>query len=608
MAGSTADRRTGLVHELLRSHRSMMRVLAILLVVAATTVGYLLLVALPGVSRYIDMAYDARNAQISVLEQSGALRGWLATGDPVFLKSYDRYGHDAQTSLDELVAAVDGDDTPGLTDAVVHTVVARTAWADWAQGVIDDGVGDTPASEVGSARHDAVRATLDEGRRLFGTYRTANAASTGLILDQRSAAMAAARTALIVGLGIFLVALLGTFVATVRRRRQVQQEVVLPVEDLLRTIEKLRGGDLRARSQVSGVRELDEIGAALQGLSSSLAEAHHHAVARETRLSGLAERFELVVRVGREIAGSLSVRYVAGTVASAAADLLGGPTTLWVRGEDQSFHAVARSEDPHGSVPPDDLVPDEVVAVAAAEARPISADAHRAYPLVLAGMVVGVLDASAVAVDDDTEQVLQALLSTAAAALESANLHSAARELADVDALTRLPNRRRFQGDVEAEWERCRRYGRPLSLVMVDLDHFKELNDQHGHLFGDQVLRGAAEALVAALRTSDTAYRYGGEEFVVLLRETGLEDAREVAERLCEAVRTFRIGGHPVRVTTSAGVAERLSTMAHHTELVAKADAALYAAKAAGRDRVATEGLAESGLPDPPAPITGLTT
>ena len=601
MAGGTADRRTGLVHELLRNHRLMMRVLLVLLVVAASTVGYLLLVAQPRVSRYIDMAYGARNAQIAVLEQSSALRGWLATGDAVFLESYDRYGHDAQASLDGLVAAVDGDDTPGLTDAVVRTVVARTAWADWAQGVIDDGVGDTPAADVGAAQHDAVRATLDEGRRLFDTYRTTNATSTGLIVDQRSAAMSASRTALLVGLGIFLVALVGTFVATVRRRRQVQQEVVRPVEDLLHTIEKLRGGDLRARSQVSGVRELDEIGSALQGLSSSLAEAHHHAVARETRLSGLAERFELVVRVGREIAGSLSVRYVSSTVASAAADLLGGPTTLWVRGEDQSFHAVARSEDPHGSVPPEDLVPSEVVAMAAAEARPMTADAHRAYPLVLAGMVVGVLDATAVAVDDDTEQVLQALLSTAAAALESANLHSAARELADVDALTRLPNRRRFQGDVEVEWDRCRRYGRPMSLVMIDLDHFKALNDEHGHLFGDQVLRGAAEALAGALRTSDTAYRYGGEEFVVLLRETGLEDAREVAERLCEAVRRFRVAGHPVRVTTSAGVAERRSSMAHHTELVATADAALYAAKAAGRDRVAATGLAD-------IPNIGLTT
>jgi Ca-activated chloride channel family protein len=118
--------------------------------------------------------------------------------------------------------------------------------------------------------------------------------------------------------------------------------------------------------------------------------------------------------------------------------------------------------------------------------------------------------------------------------------------------------------------------------------------DENGQVvvtrYQPEVLRAAAEAVAGALRTSDTAYRYGGEEFVVLLRETGLEDAGEVAERLCAAVRDVRVAGHPVRVTTSAGVAERRSTMAHHTELVAQADAALYAAKAAGRDRVAVAG------------------
>jgi diguanylate cyclase (GGDEF)-like protein len=292
--------------------------------------------------------------------------------------------------------------------------------------------------------------------------------------------------------------------------------------------------------------------------------------------------------VGREIAGSLSVRYVSAAVTGAAAELLDAPTLLWVRGEDQAFHATSRSDDPHGVVPPQELVPPDVVVAAAADARPVSGSGIRAYPLVLAGMVVGVLETRRGDVDPDTDQVLEALLSTAAAALESATLHSAARELADVDALTRLPNRRRFEGDMEAEWERCRRYGRPMSLVMIDLDHFKTLNDEHGHLFGDEVLRGASEALASALRTSDTAYRYGGEEFAVLLRETGLEDGHQVADRIRRAISDAAVPRHGVLVTASAGVAERVTTMAHHTELVAKADEALYRAKRDGRDQVAT--------------------
>ena len=160
-----------------------------------------------------------------------------------------------------------------------------------------------------------------------------------------------------------------------------------------------------------------------------------------------------------------------------------------------------------------------------------------------------------------------------------------------MDGLTHLPNRRRFELDIDTEWERCRRYGRPLSLVMMDLDHFKRLNDQHGHLLGDQVLREVAVAIGAVLRTTDTAYRYGGEEIVVLLRETGLEDAVAAAERLRVAVAGVTLAEHPdISISTSAGVAARHSTMSHYTGLVDHADKALYDAKRAGRDRVAVHG------------------
>jgi diguanylate cyclase (GGDEF)-like protein len=141
---------------------------------------------------------------------------------------------------------------------------------------------------------------------------------------------------------------------------------------------------------------------------------------------------------------------------------------------------------------------------------------------------------------------------------------------------------------VDAEWERSRRYGRPLSIVMLDLDHFKRLNDQHGHLVGDHALREAAQAIASGLRSTDSAYRFGGEEFVVLLRETGLEAAEVLADRLREAVRDVTVPGHPdVALSTSAGVAARRSSMSHYGDLVAEADRALYEAKRLGRDRVA---------------------
>jgi diguanylate cyclase (GGDEF)-like protein len=219
----------------------------------------------------------------------------------------------------------------------------------------------------------------------------------------------------------------------------------------------------------------------------------------------------------------------------------------------------------------------------------LSASRSRAYPLVLAGTVTGVLEVSTTRVDPDTEAVLGSLLSTAAAALESAHLHDAARELADHDGLTRLPNRRRFDADVVTEWERCRRYGRPLSLVMLDLDRFKAINAQHGHLVGDQALREVAKAVSASLRTTDTAYRYAGEELVVLLRETGLQEAAAVSERLRRAVGAVRVPHQPrVHLSASAGVATRHVRMQHHADLVAEADEALSRAKALGRDRVVT--------------------
>ena len=108
------------------------------------------------------------------------------------------------------------------------------------------------------------------------------------------------------------------------------------------------------------------------------------------------------------------------------------------------------------------MTPPSVVLTAAADALPITAGDRRAYPLVLAGMVTAVLEVDTPIVDEDTEQVLSSLLSTAAAALESAHLHSTAREQAEMDGLTQLPNRRRFEHDIDTEWERCRRYGRPM--------------------------------------------------------------------------------------------------------------------------------------------------
>ncbi len=573
----------GLVDELQRSHRFTIGVLVAVLLLSLGTSGYLILVSQPRLANYVELSREARDVHEAMLDQETGLRGWLATGDPTFLQPYQEGRAQATTSVAQLLRDVRR--SPDMTNGVLGMLLARQQWQTWASEAAVKRL--TPAQRVDGT----LTRFLLEGKALFDTYRSRETSSTSAIRARRSDALARQNAALI---GIFLsyLVLLGATAAiTVRRRRHLQTVVLEPIADLHETIDRLRAGDLTARTAPTAVPELAEIGTALADLAAELDEAGTEATEREIRLAFLANRFETVVRVGREIAGSLSIRYVSSTVTSAAAELLGTSATLWVRDDQQEFHAAHRSSDPHGTIAPVTLTPPTLVLTAAADALPTTTGERRAYPLVLAGMVTAVLEVDTPIVDDDTEQVLSSLLSTAAAALESAHLHSTARELADMDGLTHLPNRRRFELDIDTEWERCRRYGRPMSLVMMDLDHFKRLNDEHGHLLGDQVLREVAGAVGAALRTTDTAYRYGGEELVVLLRETGLEDASAAAERLREAVAAVSLAEHPqVTVATSAGVAARHSTMSHYTALVSAADKALYEAKRLGRDRVSVSG------------------
>lgn len=167
--------------------------------------------------------------------------------------------------------------------------------------------------------------------------------------------------------------------------------------------------------------------------------------------------------------------------------------------------------------------------------------------------------------------------------------------LATRDGLTGLLNRRALMERVEQEWERGLRYSRPFAFVMVDLDHFKAVNDAHGHQVGDAVLKITAARLMGGVRPSDVVGRYGGEEFAVLLTETTLTGAVAAAERLRRTLSAspFDAGGAvpPLHVTASFGVCSTSQPAATSVaDLVAAADRALYRAKAEGRNRVAAAG------------------
>ncbi|QDU97746.1 GGDEF domain-containing protein [Lignipirellula cremea] len=158
---------------------------------------------------------------------------------------------------------------------------------------------------------------------------------------------------------------------------------------------------------------------------------------------------------------------------------------------------------------------------------------------------------------------------------------------ARTDGLTELPNRRSFDDDLAARFAQWKRYRTPLSVMMVDIDHFKKFNDTHGHLAGDAVLKQVAQTLRDALRRSDVLVRFGGEEFAVILPSTTVADGGIAASHMLHAVaeKAFLYEGKVLRVTVSCGVAEAQPGDTEIT-LVKRADEALYAAKKAGRNCV----------------------
>ena len=191
-------------------------------------------------------------------------------------------------------------------------------------------------------------------------------------------------------------------------------------------------------------------------------------------------------------------------------------------------------------------------------------------------------------VDGDQLTVGESILKFISQDSVEASYHEEIYQLATHDALTELCNRRHFAELADKEIARARRHGRPLSLCILDVDLFKPINDRHGHIRGDEVLRQVAAVLRRHARSDDVAARIGGEEFALLLPECTAADAALLADRLREAVAStkFAPGGEAQRITVSIGVAALAPHRDSRQALMAAADAALYRAKSEGRNRV----------------------
>lgn len=194
-------------------------------------------------------------------------------------------------------------------------------------------------------------------------------------------------------------------------------------------------------------------------------------------------------------------------------------------------------------------------------------------------------------ISPSTRELLEFLSGYVAVIAAHALMQERIRKLSVIDSLTHLYNRRQFMALLQAEYKRTIRHNLNLSVIFLDIDNFKRINDTYGHLTGDQVLKGLAQAILTTVRTSDVAGRYGGEEFVVYLPETNHENATMLAERLRKVVESSSIPnghGNPLQVTVSVGVASgsEIDAGSPIEHLLDLADQRLYVAKQTGKNRV----------------------
>ncbi len=373
-------------------------------------------------------------------------------------------------------------------------------------------------------------------------------------------------------------------------RSDVRSEFAVPVlhGDELLGIVNLEGTDAKpiTPSQIA-VAEM---------LARSMAAALRSARLDEERRQRL-HAIERVLDVSRALAADLDRSRIAAAVTDAARDLLDADAVEFAsRGTDGTF----RIEQVVGAAP--ERIGTEVVAgvglsgaVLAGSERVVWDEGRvgLGLPIRLDGSLSAVLTATRDRLDRPFGElelrIADLLVTQIEVAIHNADLHARVSEAAVRDPLTGLLNRRYFDEAVEVAFASAGRDATDLSLIVLDLDRFSEVNNAHGHPVGDVVLRRAARAMTDAVRTGDIVARYGGEEFVIIAPGSSRDDAMALAERVRAAVTAEAgrpIDGVVIPLTISAGVASRLGDEADGRALFRAADSALLAAKRAGRDRV----------------------
>ena len=575
------------------------RLLVLTVALALVMVGlltYILAGLRPAQNRYEDGLRALQLAHAGMIDQETGLRGYLLVHEEVFLDPYRR-GIAAVAREDAVLNRTLGADA-ATAPALLDMRVAQQTWSsEWATVV---------ASDLAPTQHQALIAFLIRGKSLFDAYRKQELNVSDRVqaridvLDRRRVIALTAGLVAVVVFGSIL------FVDMIRKRRQLRAAVGDPVADIITATTAIAGGDLDSQVVIHGPGEFGLIGDSIDQLRSTLADARSRNDADQHTIEVQSRQLRDILSMSREITGSLNLRYVLRTVAQSAATVSGFVRVrVWLVDptNGNSLNLAFDTTGTHPGVTADVGV--GLVGQAVRYGRPAtendaseaSVEVHAerplrrlAVPLVVGAQIRGAIDMDSPEPNLMTEgslEVLETLATHAAAAIESARLHTATEELAHTDALTGLANRRRLDHDLTVECERSGRYKRPLALIMFDVDHFKQLNDTHGHQLGDELLQELGATVAATVRATDTAYRYGGEEFAVLARETDAEHAMVLAERLRRRVEEhFAASGAVAPITASFGVGLVDPEHPRPDAVIASSDAALYRAKSEGRNRV----------------------
>ncbi len=389
--------------------------------------------------------------------------------------------------------------------------------------------------------------------------------------------------------GLVIALLLGFLSLALTLGIVVSRSLSHQLQRFLEAARRIGAGDFSARVTAQGSDDLAQLGDEFNKMAGQLAERVDELRVERERLRGALRRTGTAVASNLDRDGLLDV-VVAAAVDGVGADA-GRASVVDQPGAPPRVTAGSAADDWLAAA----MSRAEAQALATGEPAEVAAGAGAALARPLQGregttLAIVTIARSRAAFTAEERDLLAYLAVQGAASIENVMLHERAEHQAATDALTGLANRRQFEERLLAEVDRTRRFPAPLGLMMLDIDHFKQVNDRFGHQAGDDVLRAVAGAVSACARDIDVAARYGGEEMAVLLPGADTAGALAAAERLRKAVQELDTGirdadGDPVRVTVSLGVASLGEGPADGDDLVAQADAALYRAKRAGRNR-----------------------